>query len=164
VIEALVFDLDNTLVYLPIDYEKLFQDFGKIMETENVRPLTKTIPKLEEKTKNRIFKTWEKAELEASRKIRENKNGMAVYGKFCEQSKALITLQGRTVTDAILKLTGLSFKAIVTREDSFDRIEQLDIAMQKLDVKPSNVLFVGDSEGDISAARAVGCHFLKVVK
>jgi len=164
VIEAIVFDLDNTLVYLPIDYENLFQGFGKIMKTEDVRPLTKTIPKLDEETKKKIFEVWEKAELEAFKKIRENKNGMVVYRKFCEQSKALITLQGRTVTDAILKFTSLSFNAVVTREDSFDRIEQLEIALQKLDVKPSNVLFVGDSEGDISSARAVGCHFLKVVK
>ena len=163
-IEAVIFDLDNTLIYLPINYEKLFQQFREIMKTENVRPLTKTIPKLEGETKQRVFEVWAKAELEASKKIKENEKGIIVYRKFSKQRKALITLQGKTVTDTILGLTGLSFEIVVTREDGFDRTEQLKIAIQKLVIQPSHTLFVGDSEGDSSAARTVGCHFLKVTK
>jgi beta-phosphoglucomutase-like phosphatase (HAD superfamily) len=54
-IESVIFDLDGTLINLPINYEKLFEEFSKTMKTANVRPLTKIIPKLDEKTKKKLF-------------------------------------------------------------------------------------------------------------
>jgi len=165
VIEAVIFDLDNTLICLPIKYEELFQQFEAIMKTDNVRPLTKTIPRLDEETRKKVFEVWEKAELEASKEMKENSEGITIYQSFPKQRKALVTLQGKALAETVLsKLRGLAFSAVVTREDSLDRTEQLKIIMQKLRVPPSRILFVGDAEGDVSAARSVGCHFLKVRK
>ena len=45
-IEAVIFDLDGTLIDLPIDYSKLFEEFSKIMKTTIAHPITRAISKL----------------------------------------------------------------------------------------------------------------------
>ena len=43
-IEGIIFDLDGTLVHLPIEYDNLFRELGRIMKLDTVRPLLQTIP------------------------------------------------------------------------------------------------------------------------
>lgn len=163
-IKAAIFDLDGTLVHLPINYEALFEEFSKIAKRENIRPLTKTIPTLDEETRKRIFEVWDDAELATLPKITTNEEGLAFYEKFCKEPKALVTMQGKAFVNNVLERFSLSFNAISTREDSLDRVEQLKTAAQKLDVQLHNVLFVGNEENDQLAAKEVGCQFLKVRK
>ena len=47
-IEAAIFDLDGTLVNLPINYEALYIEFKKIMGTRNIEPITYTVAALNE--------------------------------------------------------------------------------------------------------------------
>src|SRR3972149_6490879 len=65
VTRAVVFDLDGTLVNLPIDYEKLFQEVRERAKISDAHPITKTISKLDAKTKGEIFKIWDKLEATA---------------------------------------------------------------------------------------------------
>jgi phosphoglycolate phosphatase-like HAD superfamily hydrolase len=162
-IEAAVFDLDDTLIHLPLDYDKLFQVFSRIMKTKNVRPLTKTISKLDEKTKREIFAVWDKAELAALAIITPIKEGIVLY-KNSKRPRALVTMQGRALVDRILERFNLTFDIILTREDCLDRVKQLETAAQTLGVHLGNVLFVGNGESDKLAAKEVGCRFLEVKK
>jgi HAD superfamily hydrolase (TIGR01549 family) len=162
-IEAAVFDLDDTLIHLPLDYDKLFQAFDRIMKTKNVRPLTKTISKLDEKTKREIFAVWDKAELAALAIISPIEEGIVLY-KNSKKPRALVTMQGRALVDRILERFNLTFDIILTREDSLDRVKQLKTAAQTLGVHLGNVLFVGNGESDKLAAKEVGCQFLEVKK
>jgi phosphoglycolate phosphatase len=161
-IEAVIFDLDGTLVQLPIDYERLFLEFGRIMKTDNVRPLTKTIPRLDNKTRENVFEAWEKAEREALANLTVKDEGMAIYKKFSDIPKALVTMQGKTVTRSIIKNLGLSFNFVVSREHSLNRLDQLIAVLEKLGVPPQNALFVGDTEEDYRAAKEAGCQFKRV--
>ena len=52
--EAVIFDLDGTLINLPIDYEKLFREFSEIAKIDDVHPITKIVSKLDEKTKKKF--------------------------------------------------------------------------------------------------------------
>jgi phosphoglycolate phosphatase-like HAD superfamily hydrolase len=163
-IKAVIFDLDGTLVHLPINYEALFKEFSKIAKIYNIRPLTKTVPNLDEKTRKEIFEVWDNAEFAAQSKITANEEGSILYEKFCKKEKALVTMQGRTLVNNILKRFRLSFDAVFTREDSLDRVVQLKTVAQKLGVQLQNVLFVGNEDKDRLAAKEVGCQFLKVGK
>ncbi len=130
-ISAVTFDLDGTLINLPIDYDKLFQEFRKVTKGKNARPLTKTIPKLDENAKKKIFEIWDKMESEAFKHLTINAEGMALYEKFKTEPKALVTMQGKLLVQKFLNRFSLSFDYIITREQSLDRIEQLKIAAEK---------------------------------
>lgn len=162
--EAVVFDLDGTLVDLPINYEKLFEEFGRIMRTENVQPVTKTVARLDERTKKEVFEAWERAELAVLKNATIKTEGMALYRQFSPKPKALVTMQGKQALKGILEPLGLSFKFVITREENLDRTRQLRIAVEKLGAEPRNVLFIGNTEGDALAAREVKCQFMRVGK
>jgi HAD superfamily hydrolase (TIGR01549 family) len=161
-IKAVVFDLDGTLIHLPIDYERLFREFSRIMKTTDMRPLAKTIAKLDEKAKKQIFEVWDDAELAALTDMMVNDQGRALYKKFSKKPKALVTLQGRTLVKNVLERLNLSFNFVVTREDCLSRVEQLKIAAEKLEAPFQNILFVGNTNDDFLAAKKVGCQFLRV--
>ena len=161
-IKAIVFDLDGTLIRLPVDYEQLFREFNKITKTNTFHPVIKAISKLDEHTRKKVFKVWDNAELLASKKMTVNKEGMRIYKRYSQKPKALVTLQGRALVETILKELDLTFTFTITRDDSLDRVEQLKIAVNKLKTEFQNVLFVGNSENDFSAAKEVGCQFSRV--
>jgi HAD superfamily hydrolase (TIGR01549 family) len=161
-IKAVVFDLDGTLANVPIDYEKLFEEFRKIMNMGNVRPLADTVSKVNAQIRKKVFKAWDAAELTASKKIIFNEEGIEVYRKFTDKPKALVTMQGKSVVKIVLKKAGLAFKFIVTREDTLSRVKQLEKAAKSLDVYHKDMLFVGNTDNDSSAAEKLGCQFLKI--
>jgi HAD superfamily hydrolase (TIGR01549 family) len=162
VIEAVVFDLDGTLVRLPIDYEMLFEEFKRILHVDEVRPLVDVVSKADGKTKELVFRAWDRAEQAVFGKISVNEAGMETYRKLFPKRKALVTLQGKIVVDVILKQFSLGFDFVVTREDSLFRVDQLTKAINLLKAEPKNVLFVGNTEGDAAAAEKIGCQFLRV--
>lgn len=160
--EATIFDLDGTLIDLPMDYERLFEKIRRTMKVKNVRPLLKTVAKANEQQKKEIFTEWDKIELEALPKITLKDKGMAIYKQYSEKPKVLVTMQGKKLVKAFLERFPLSFKTTITRENGLDRAKHLTIAMHNLELKPHNVLFVGNEDHDQTAAERVGCQFLKV--
>lgn len=161
-IEAVVFDLDGTLINLLIDYERLFRRFRGILNKDDIRPLTKTVAGLDEKTRKKIFEVWDQAELTSAEKITMNDEGMLLYKKYSAKPKALVTMQGKAFVQTTLESLGLSFRLVVTREDSLDRVEQLRNVARKLGTRVQDILFVGNTEGDLVAAAKIGCKFLRV--
>jgi len=162
-IEAVIFDLDGTLITLPLDYEEeLLPQFSKVTGIENMHPLTEKVSKLDPKKKEKIFKIWNEAEIKALERMTVNNKGKTLYDNNLDNPKALVTLQGKTVVQRILNDLNLHFDFIVTREDSLHRTEQLQIALQKLRKPAQDVLFIGNTTGDSAAAKAVGCQFLRV--
>ncbi|MGD8566280.1 MAG: HAD-IA family hydrolase [Candidatus Bathyarchaeota archaeon] len=161
-IKAVIFDLDGTLVHLPIDYERLFQQFREIMETSDIHPVAKKILELDKERKKEIFEVWNKAEAAALANITQEKEGINIYNWIPVKQKALVTMQGKVLVEKVLERFNLSFKFMVTRENSLNRPEQLRIVADKLKVPFKNVLFVGNREDDLQAANEVGCHFLRV--
>ena len=160
--KAVIFDLDGTLIRLPIDYGKLLKEFSEIMETNNVRPLTEKISKLNDKTRKNIFEVWDRFELAALKDVTVNEEGISLYKKFHKIPRALVTMQGKALVQIVTNRFELSFSVVITREDSLDRVVQLQIAVQKFKTQSKDVLFVGNTEEDNRAAKKIGCQFLRV--
>lgn len=161
-INAAIFDLDGTLVDLPVNYDELFKEMKRILNKENVRPLLKTIREVNEKERRQIFMVWDEMEQEAFPKTAPVEEGMAIYKEYYEKPKALITMQGENSVTEILKSFDLSFAFSITRETSTDREEQLAMAVKKLKTDAHSIMFVGNEDHDKEAARKVGCQFRRV--
>lgn len=162
-IKAAIFDLDGTLVNLPINYEALYEEFKKIIGIPNIEPVTETVAALNTTRKEKVFDAWTDAELAILPKMTDIKEGMKLYQQYIGNRRALVTMQGRKTAEKILNTLNLSFQVIITREDSLDRTAQIRTAIEKLRLKPENVIVIGDRENDKTAARKVGCKF-KMVK
>lgn len=158
-IEAVIFDLDGTLIHLPIDYEAFFKKVKKISKLNEVKPLTQTIASLDFDTRQKVLKEWEKAEWEAFQRLAINEKGLQLYRKYMEKPKALVTMQNKEITEKILKHLKISFNIIVTREDSLNRQEQIKMAITRLGKKPENILVIGDTENDKVSSEKIGCKF-----
>jgi HAD superfamily hydrolase (TIGR01549 family) len=161
-VSAAVFDLDGTLVCLPIDWETLFDEFKKIINADAVRPLVDTVSRLEGQTRLEVFAAWDRAELAVAKSITANREGMALYLAYADKPRALVTLQGKKIVEVILREFGLSFDVVITREDSLNRTEQLHAAAEKLKVPVEEIFFVGNADTDAAAAQNVGCRFQRV--
>ncbi len=159
---ATVFDLDGTLACLPIDWEQLFEELKSIMHIDVVRPLVDVVSKADKKTRKEVFEAWDIAELAIFDRVTTCGEGMKLYDESKDRPKALVTLQGRKIVDIIMNRFGLSFDAIITREDDLSRIQQLRIASEKLKVPLEQILFIGNAETDEMAAKKVGCQFLRL--
>lgn len=160
---ALVFDLDGTLVDLPINYEAMFGEFKRIMNVKEVRPVLKTVAEITDfQTRKRVYDTWERYELAVVQRTIYHEEGIRIYKAHTDKPRALVTMQGKKTVEKILDKFEMNFDAVITRENSFNRAEQLKMAAQKLDVELKDVLFVGNMDNDEEAAKAVGCQFKRV--
>ena len=162
-IKAVIFDLDGTLVDLPINYWALEADFKQIIGVAQVRPILKAVADITDpQIRKRGFDTWERYEMAVAQKTIVHEEGIRIYRAHTKAPMALVTLQGHKVTAVLLDRFKMSFSAVVTREDSFNRAEQLRMAAQKLQVPLREVLFVGNSDNDTESAQTVGCQFRRV--
>jgi len=161
--DGVVFDLEGTLVKLPIDYEKLYEEIKRELKISKVKPLTKTVKMLDSRSREKIYELWERAELKTLPNMSANEEGMKIYKKHSNKPVALVTMQGKTVVRKILDHFHLSFNAVVTREDEIDRERQIRKAIDEIGLEPHNVLVVGDRDSDEAAAKQVGCAFLRVM-
>ena len=161
-IDGVIFDLEGTLVKLPIDYEALYEEIKKELKLSRVKPLTKTVRTLDSKSRKTVYALWEHAELKALPTVSPNEEGIKIYEKHSNKPIALVTMQGKTVVRKILDHFDLSFNVIITREDEIDRASQIMKAIHELSLEPRRVLVVGDRHSDEIAAKQIGCNFVQV--
>lgn len=164
-IDGVIFDLEGTLVKLPIDYETLYEEIKRELNISRAKPLTQTVKMLNDKSQNKVYELWTRAELKALPNVNANEEGIKIYKMRSNKPVALVTMQGKTVVRKILDQFHLSFDVIVTREDEIDRAQQIRKAIDEMgSLEPANVLVVGDRDSDEAAAKKVGCRFVRVKK
>ncbi|MCW3980257.1 MAG: HAD-IA family hydrolase [Candidatus Bathyarchaeota archaeon] len=161
-IEGVIFDLEGTLVRLPIDYRTLYIKIKRELHITKVRPLTETVKTLDKKSRDKLYRLWDSAEMQALPNSSSNEEGMELLRKHSNKPIALVTMQGRTVVKKVLDYYHLPFKITITREDTIDRRAQIEKAIAKLNLVPRNVLVIGDRKRDQISAKLAGCEYVMV--
>ncbi|MCS7103858.1 MAG: HAD family phosphatase, partial [Candidatus Korarchaeum sp.] len=167
--EAVITDLDGTIVDLGIDWDFLRERIRREMGWDHpLKPLGPNIPKAarNKAEEEAAFRIVEEVEQKASESAEFNSKIVEIFKRMKERGLkvALVTLQARKPAITTLGRLGILgfFDAIVTRELSLDRKEQLRIAIKELGVRPEGCLFFGDTQWDIEAGRELGCEVVCV--
>ncbi len=160
---AFVFDLDGTLVSIPVEWGSVREDLRAIFETsDSFSPLFKSLARFllqEPGLRVRVFEIMDKRELAALPTSSLMVGVLPTLAELSESAKlSLVTLQGRKACEALLTRFGLTrfFPRFFTREDSLERSQQIELARGQFEARRGQVLFVGDRLNDINAAREAG--------
>lgn len=155
----IIFDLDGTLVKLPINYDKLrkrlYEEFG---DEKVFASLYNFLLSLPNDKRRRAFEIMDEFELESIPNMHIDPTIHECFGIAKNVIKALVTLQGMRPAVKVLKTLGLEdqFSIIVTREYSLDRATQLIHVIEQLRFDKNKVVFIGDTDHDRRASEIVG--------
>ena len=164
-IKGIVFDLDGTLIQLPIDYQKVQKNLKEFFNISNeFKPLIPTIIKLSKNDQNKIKVSFDlicKEEILASDNFKTMNNALETLNflKSKNFSLCLVTMQCKDALEKVLQKLQIPdlFDSIISRDESFDRQNQIELSLKNIVLKPSEVLVVGDRLHDIESAKKIGC-------
>ena len=164
-IKGIVFDLDGTLIQLPIDYKKIQKNLKEFFNISNeLKPLIPTIIKLSKNDQNKIKVSFDlicKEEILASDNFKTMNNALETLDFFKSKnlSLCLVTMQCKDALEKVLQKLQISdlFDSVISRDESFDRQKQIELSLQNIVLTPSEILVVGDRIHDIESAKKIGC-------
>ena len=168
--KCLIFDLDGTLIRLPIRYEILQKNLQNFFHTEET--LSPLIPSIINQAKNNqnviddAFKIVCNEELIAIESLEEIEglHDVIKYVTSKNYTISLVTMQCKQSLDIILKKLNLEkvFSSILTRDYYPDRFLQIQRTCESLNFNPSDVTMIGDRIHDINSANQANCKSILV--
>jgi HAD superfamily hydrolase (TIGR01549 family) len=164
-IKGIIFDLDGTLVRLPIRYEIIFEKLQNLFDTKDeFKPLIPTILK---KANNDIELLQQAFDLICEEETLAANNSEVIdgaidilnYFKKRNYSLSLVTMQCMKAAKLVLDKMQISelFSSIITRDDSNQRSTQIKKSVEILSLSPDKVMVIGDRIHDVKSAKQVGC-------
>ena len=167
-IKGIIFDLDGTLVRLPIQYNEIFKKLQILFDTnDEFKPLIPTIIK---KSKNDTKIVQNAFNLICEEEILATNNFEVIndaintlnYFKTNNYSICLVTMQCFKAAKIILDKMQVSelFSSIITRDSSHERNAQITKSIESLSFSTNEILMVGDRINDVRSAQQVGCHVI----
>ena len=155
-IKAVIFDMDGTITAPVLDFRRIKAEIG----VEPDEGLLESMAAMKAGERDRAEEILLRHELAAARESRLNDGAReAIDGLRNRGLKtAILTRNCRRSADIVLARHGLSFDAVVTREDTLPkpRPDGVLAAAARMRVSPGGCLVVGDYEFDIIAGRAAG--------
>ncbi len=165
-IKGIIFDLDGTLIRLPIQYDKIFEKLQNFFNTKDeFKPLIPTIIK---KANNDSKKIQEAFDLICEEEILATNNLEVIddaintleYFKNNDFSLCLVTMQCNKAAKIVLNKLQISelFSNVITRDTIQERSVQIQKSVEHLSLLPEEILVIGDRIHDVKSAKQVGCH------
>jgi len=161
-VSGVIFDLDGTLTVPNLDFDLLREKIGVGPE-----PVLEHIEGLEGEAAGhawRILEAWEaQGAQEAS--LADGVHECMDYLEAEGIRKAVLTRNSRQSTDIVLGRFGLSFDAIVAREDAAPKPspEPVLLLSRKLETTAGEVVMVGDYLFDVQAGNRAGARTVLLV-
>ena len=164
-IELVVFDLDGTIIRLPVRYDFLR---AQLKEKYKIEGEFFIIPTIIEKTRGRddlkkdAFEFICKEECNAIKDLEIYEGIIDVIKEIHSKNKkiALVTLQCEKAATRILDIIGIKnlFSSVITRDNYTNRYEQIINTMNRFNMKANQTLMIGDRINDFESAEKVGCQ------
>ncbi|MGQ0376158.1 MAG: HAD family hydrolase [Nitrososphaerota archaeon] len=169
-IKGIIFDLDGTLVRLPIRYDLIQNNLKKIFNTQDeFKPLIVAVISSAKGNTTKINEAFTSICQEESRaadelEIIEDAFEVLQFFKSKQLKLGLVTMQCRKAVEKILEKNDnlMVFSSIISRDESYDRKEQIEKTLEKLALGSDEAIVVGDRIHDIVSARKVGCRAILV--
>ena len=164
-IKGIIFDLDGTLVRLPIRYEIIFKKLGTLFDTrDEFKPLIPTILTKSNNDMNLVQQAFdlicdEETIAANNFEVIDGAIDILNYFKKRNYSLSLVTMQCMKAAKLVLDKMQISelFSSIITRDDSNQRPTQIKKSVEILSLSPDKVIVIGDRIHDIKSAKQVGC-------
>ena len=164
-IKGIIFDLDGTLVRLPIRYDIIFEKLEILFDTKDeFKPLIPTILTKANNDVNLIQQAFNlicDEETIAAKNFEVIDNAIEILDHFKNEniSLGLVTMQCKKAAKLVLDSMNISnhFSSIITRDDSHERITQIKKSVKFLSLSPQEIVVIGDRIHDINSAKQVGC-------
>jgi len=163
-IELVIFDLDGTLIKLPVRYDFLRNE---LRDKFSIQGELFLIPMILERTKdnntvkNEAFELICKEECNAIDGLEVYEGAIEAIKEIHSKNKkiALVTLQCERAANQILEIMGIRdlFLNIFTRDDYTDRSEQIIETMREFNITADKTMMIGDRINDFESAEKVGC-------
>lgn len=158
-IEAIIFDMDGTLIEQRIDFADIRAQLG-IAPQDGLLEAIAAMPPHDAETANAYLL---ECELSAARTavLQPGAEEILAYCRSCALPTALLTRNTRQAVEIVhARFPALSFDHVRTREDGVIKPEPDGIlaTCERLGVSPGKTCCVGDFEFDIIAANAAGCR------
>lgn len=164
-IDLVIFDLDGTLIRLPVRYDFLRNELKEQFQIEGEFFLIPTIlnkTKGNEKLKKNAFDFICTEEYRAIDELVAYEGSVELLRDLHVMNKklALVTLQCRKAALKILDVLDMKdlFSNIFTREDYTNRYDQIINTMDVLKIDQTQTLMVGDRINDFESATKAGCQ------
>ena len=169
-IKGIIFDLDGTLVRLPIRYDLIQNNLKKIFNTQDeFKPLIASIGSHAKGDASKMHEAFESICKEESKavddlEIIENAFDVLEFFKSKQLKLGLVTMQCKKAVEKIFARDNQLnvFSSVISRDDIYDRKEQIEKILVKLQLLPDEAIVIGDRIHDIVSAKKVGCRAILV--
>lgn len=167
-IKGIIFDLDGTLIRLPIKYDVIRKELQTLFKTnDEFIPLIPSIIKTasNDKMLHEAFGMICKEETMAVDKLEIIDNAIDLLNQLHQKfSLGLVTLQCRKAAEKVISKIGADnlFLHVLTLDESTDRINQIEKMVSLLNLSLDEVVMVGDRLNDVMSATKVGCNSILV--
>ena len=169
-IRGIIFDFDGTLVRLPIRYDVIQNNLKKIFNTQDeFKPLIAAVVSYARGDSAKLSEAFDaicKEETRAAEQLEiiENVFDVLQFFKSKQLKLGLVTMQCKSAVDKILsKFSQLNvFSSVISRDESYDRKEQIEKTLEKLGLASDEAIVVGDRIHDVASAKKAGCRAILV--
>lgn len=161
-VEAVIFDMDGTLVRSHYDWTAIRAELGV-----DGPSLVDALNALPESKKDAAWARMREIETHASQEADGVEGARELVDHLTDQSirTALVTNNTSANAGSLMRRLGLDFDVVLTRDSGLYKPSGAPLveAMRLLGVDRSRTMAVGDSMYDIRAAREAGCAWVVVV-
>jgi HAD superfamily hydrolase (TIGR01549 family) len=165
-IKTIIFDLDGTLVNLPIDYSIIRKNLQKFLRTnDELKPLIPSIINICKNDKELIKKSLSiicEEEERSFNNLSIIQNSFELLQKLKNKkiSIILMTLQCRSIVEKIFIEYNLDqiFSYNITRNEDTDRFSQIKKILNQKKIIPAETLVIGDKLQDVISAEKINCN------
>ncbi|RLE66761.1 MAG: hypothetical protein DRJ38_00830 [Thermoprotei archaeon] len=159
-IKNIIFDLDETLIKLPVDWPVAYEEVRKYIRRNFTNLLNLLAELWNTEDYHIVSRIIEKFELEALDYIQILDNSQELILDLSKHYRlSLVTLQGRKIAEEALRKLGIrkTFEIVITRDDAPTRLKQLQMVLEKTSFKPKETIVVGDKLNDVESALKLKC-------